>query len=205
MSYPFYIIFNMAFLNFLKENRSFFQYEITSWFGGKYNIAPQFIHPEILRAYNLQPFHTYTEAFSGMFWSGLLLPHEHMPLLKKRVYNDLNDLNANLFLCIKHYEPFLAFLRNLGFENNRNVFDEFKSRIFDPRFRARLDPEYPDFEAAYMYLYVMSNAYNGMVRETTSFNRNIIHNGRFKALMNKLDNPVWKSRIERITDIGSRN
>ena len=99
-----------------------------SYIGGKARIG-KWIVPFIPK-----DIETYVETFGGMFWVYFCM-EDRYPNLKNVVYNDFNQLNWNLFECVRgsNYEQLGELLNNqpcqrLGVENADSV-EELQMRI----------------------------------------------------------------------------
>ena len=69
-----------------------------SYIGGKSIIG------KWIREYIPRDIETYVETFGGMFWVYFCMNLRKYPRLKTVVYNDFNQLNSNLFECVKDYD-----------------------------------------------------------------------------------------------------
>ena len=82
-----------------------------SYIGGKSKIGTW------IRNYVPNNIETYVEPFSGMFWVFFKLNTPSFKNLKRVVYNDVNPLNVNLYLCLKDYKKFWEMTQNTPIEN----------------------------------------------------------------------------------------
>ena len=71
------------------------KFRMLSYIGGKSKIGKWIVtkYPTDIE--------TYVEPFGGMFWCYFNMNLENFPNLKKVVYNDINQLNYNLFQCVQ--------------------------------------------------------------------------------------------------------
>ena len=150
---------------------------------------------------------TYVEPFSGIFWVFFNMDLKQFPNLKKVVYNDFNPLNYNLYMCIQNPVELLNAVNSIpcqqfGVEPTPPVykeqFVEFQKEIFGSGFTIN----YPDYQVAAKYAYVLSQVFSGSKPETSSF---IDLKGKYKSkyltFRDKLSKPDWVEHFLRITDV----
>jgi DNA adenine methylase len=150
---------------------------------------------------------TYVETFGGMFWCFFNMDLTQFPNLKKVVYNDFNPLNYNLFQCIKNPEQLLESINSIscqqfGEETTPSIykeqFVEFQSEVFSSGFTIN----YPDYNVAAKYAYVLTQVFSGSKPETSSF---IDLKGKYKSkyltFRDKLSKPDWVEHFLRITEV----
>ena len=150
---------------------------------------------------------TYVEPFSGMFWVFFNMDLKQFPNLKKVVYNDFNPLNYNLYMCIQNPVELLNAVNSIpcqqfGVEPTppiyKEQFVEFQKEIFGSGFTIN----YPDYQVAAKYAYVLSQVFSGSKPETSSF---IDLKGKYKSkyltFRDKLSKPDWVEHFLRITDV----
>jgi DNA adenine methylase len=150
---------------------------------------------------------TYVETFGGMFWCFFNMDLSKYPNLKTVVYNDFNPLNYNLFQCVKNPTLLLEAINSipcqqLGEENTPSVYKEqfvnFQSELFGSGFTIN----YPDYQVAAKYAYVLTQVFSGSKPETSSF---IDLKGKYKSkyltFRDKLSKPEWVEHFLRITKI----
>ena len=150
---------------------------------------------------------TYVEPFSGMFWVFFNMDLKQFPNLKKVVYNDFNPLNYNLYMCIQNPVELLNAVNSIpcqqfGVEPTPPVykeqFVEFQKEIFGSGFTIN----YPDYQVAAKYAYVLSQVFSGSKPEISSF---IDLKGKYKSkyltFRDKLSKPDWVEHFLRITDV----
>jgi len=129
------------------------------------------------------------------------------PNLKQVVYNDFNPLNYNLFKCVQNPSELQKALdsvsvQQLGIFNTpsefREKFNTFQSEIFS----SGLTINYPDYEMASKYVYVLTQVFSGSKPETSSF---IDLKGKYRAkylsFRDKLSKPDWVEHFLKITDV----
>jgi DNA adenine methylase len=129
------------------------------------------------------------------------------PNLKNVVYNDFNPLNYNLFQCVKNPTLLLEVINSipcqqLGEENTPSVYKEqfvnFQSELFGSGFTIN----YPDYQVAAKYAYVLTQVFSGSKPETSSF---IDLKGKYKSkyltFRDKLSKPEWVEHFLRITKV----
>ena len=172
-----------------------------SYIGGKSKIG-KWIVPFIPKDVE-----TYVEPFSGMFWVFFNMDLKEYPNLKKVVYNDFNPLNYNLYLCLQNPVELLKVVNSipcqqLGVEPTppiyKEQFVEFQKEIFS----SGLTINYPDYQIAAKYAYVLSQVFSGSKPETSSF---IDLKGKYKSkyltFRDKLSKPDWVEHFLKITDV----
>ena len=173
-----------------------------SYIGGKSKIAPSLIIPNIPK-----DIETFVEVFSGQFWTFFKMNLDEYPNLKKVVYNDINPLNYNMYLCLKNHQRLLEeceklVIQELGvIETNpacEENFNEFQSQIFASGFTIN----YPDYEVAAKYVYVLTQVFSGANPEKSKFiDLKGKYHSKFTSFKNKLKNEKWQKMFESITHI----
>ena len=172
-----------------------------SYIGGKSKIG-KWIVPFIPKDVE-----TYVEPFSGMFWVFFNMDLKEYPNLKKVVYNDFNPLNYNLYKCLQNPVELLKVVNSIpcqqvGVEPTppiyREQFVEFQKEIFGSGFTIN----YPDYQVAAKYAYVLSQVFSGSKPETSSF---IDLKGKYKSkyltFRDKLSKPDWVEHFLRISHV----
>jgi len=172
-----------------------------SYIGGKSKIGKWIVpfYPEDIE--------TYVETFGGMFWCFFNMDLSKYPNLKKVVYNDFNPLNYNLFQCIKNPTQLLEAINSIpcqqfGVEVTpqiyRDQFVNFQSELFSNGFTIN----YPDYQVAAKYVYILTQVFSGSKPETSSF---IDLKGKYKSkyltFRDKLSKPEWIDHFIKITDV----
>jgi DNA adenine methylase len=173
-----------------------------SYIGGKSRIAPQLIIPNIPT-----DIENFVEVFGGMFWTFFGMDLKKYPNLKEVVYNDFNPLNYNLFQCIKKPEVLLEVINSipcqqLGEEMTPSIYKEqfinFQSELFGDGFTIN----YPDYQVAAKYVYILTQVFSGSKPETSSF---IDLKGKYKSkyltFRDKLSKPDWVEHFLRISKV----
>jgi DNA adenine methylase len=150
---------------------------------------------------------TYVEGFSGAFWVFFCLDIEKYTNLKTVVYNDYNKLNANLFACVKKYEEFYEYLKDVPRQQkgefptppeHRERFDRYQKDAFGTEFD--FDPDNPNFELGKKYIYTITQVFSGSKPETSKFiDLKGKYNCKFEAFLNKLKNPKHQEFFKKIT------
>jgi DNA adenine methylase len=129
------------------------------------------------------------------------------PNLKKIVYNDFNPLNYNLFQCVKEPSLLLEAINSIpcqqrGVENTPSIykeqFDEFQKELFSSGFTIN----YPDYQVAAKYAYILTQVFSGSKPETSSF---IDLKGKYKSkyltFRDKLSKPEWVEHFIKISHV----
>lgn len=172
-----------------------------SWIGGKSKISKWLIE------FYPQDIETYTESFGGMMWCYFNMDLSKFPNLKKIVYNDINPLNYNLFRCIQTPDKLLTAINNipcqkLGEEITPSVYKEQFNKFQKELFSDGFNINYPDFDVASKYVYIVTQVFSGSKPETSSF---IDLKGKYKSkyltFRDKLLKPDWVEHFIRITHI----
>jgi len=150
---------------------------------------------------------TYVETFGGMFWCFFNMDLSQYPNLKRVVYNDFNPLNYNLFMCLQNPEVLLSAVNRIpcqqqGVEDTPAIYKEqfntFQKELFSDGFTIN----YPDYDVAAKYAYVLTQVFSGSKPETSSF---IDLKGKYKSkyltFRDKLSKPDWVDHFLKITDV----
>jgi len=172
-----------------------------SYIGGKSKIGKWIVpfYPEDME--------TYVETFGGMFWCFFNMDLSKYPNLKTVVYNDFNPLNYNLFQCVKNPTLLLDAMnaiscQQFGEETTpaiyREQFVNFQSELFASGFTVN----YPDYQVAAKYAYILTQVFSGSKPETSSF---IDLKGKYKSkyltFRDKLSKPEWVEHFNKITHV----
>ena len=172
-----------------------------SYIGGKSKIGKWIVpfYPEDME--------TYVETFGGMFWCFFNMDLQKYPNLKEVVYNDFNPLNYNLFQCVKNPTRLLESINSIpcqqqGEENTPSIYREqfvnFQSELFGGDFTIN----YPDYDVAAKYVYILTQVFSGSKPETSSF---IDLKGKYKSkyltFRDKLSKPDWIEHFLKITKV----
>ena len=171
-----------------------------SYIGGKSKIGTW------IRNFVPKDTETYVEPFSGMFWVFFKMQLPTYPNLKRVVYNDVNPLNVNLFLSLRDPEKLYNISKNTPIEDE-NLFNQFKSEIFDENLK--LEKDTPNFEIAYKYAYVLSQVWSGTDPKRGTLIKNGgyvskkdgIYKSKFEIFRSKLVDTKWMNSFNSITDI----
>ena len=150
---------------------------------------------------------TYIETFGGMLWCFFNMDLSKYPNLKEVVYNDFNPLNYNLFQCVKNPTRLLESINSIpcqqqGEENTPSIYREqfvnFQSELFGNDFTIN----YPDYDVAAKYVYILTQVFSGSKPETSSF---IDLKGKYKSkyltFRDKLSKPDWIEHFLKITKV----
>ena len=172
-----------------------------SYIGGKSKIGKWIVpfYPEDME--------TYVETFGGMLWCFFNMDLSKYPNLKEVVYNDFNPLNYHLFQCVKSLTLLLEAINSIpcqqkGEENTPSIYREqfvsFQSELFGDGFTIN----YPDYNVAAKYVYILKQVFSGSKPETSSF---IDLKGKYKSkyltFRDKLLKPDWIEHFLRITKV----
>jgi DNA adenine methylase len=172
-----------------------------SYIGGKSKIG-KWIVP-----FYSQEMETYVETFGGMFWCFFNMDLERYPNLKKVVYNDFNPLNYNLFRCVQNPTELQRALDSIPVQqvgtpvtdiSYRNRFVEYQTELFSSGFTIN----YPDYEVAAKYAYVLTQVFSGSKPETSSFiDLKGKYRSKYLSFRDKLSKPDWVDHFLKITDV----
>ena len=170
-----------------------------SYIGGKSKIG------KWIKDYYPTDMETYVETFGGMFWCYFNMDLSKYPNLKQVVYNDFNPLNFNLFTCLKNPTELLYAInqipcQTLGVENTPSIykeqFGEFQKELFGSGFTIN----YPDYNVAAKYAYILTSVFSGSKPETSGF---IDLKGKYKSkfltFKDKLSKPAYLEHFDKIT------
>jgi DNA adenine methylase len=129
------------------------------------------------------------------------------PNLKQVVYNDFNPLNYNLFKCVQNPSELQRALdsvpvQQLGVsvtpQEYRDRFNTFQSEIFSSGFTVN----YPDYELAAKYVYVVTQVFSGSKPETSSFiDLKGNYRSKYLSFRDKLSKPDWVEHFLKITQV----
>jgi site-specific DNA-adenine methylase len=127
------------------------------------------------------------------------------PNLKRVVYNDFNPLNYNLFMCLQNPEVLLSAVNRIPCQQKgeevtppvyKEQFNTFQKEIFSEGFTIN----YPDYDVAAKYAYVLTQVFSGSKPETSSF---IDLKGKYKSkyltFRDKLSKPDWIEHFNKIS------
>lgn len=172
-----------------------------SYIGGKSKIG-KWIVP-----YYLEDMETYVETFGGMFWCYFNMDLTKYPNLKRVVYNDFNPLNYNLFQCVKNPNELLRAINSIPVQQfgesvtpieHKERFKSFQEEIFASGFTI----DYPNYEVAAKYVYILTQVFSGSKPESSSF---IDLKGNYKSkyltFRDKLTKPDWIEHFLRISHV----
>ena len=172
-----------------------------SYIGGKSKIGKWIVD------YYPTDMETYVETFGGMFWCYFNMDLSQYPNLKKVVYNDFNPLNYNLFLCVQNPSELLRLMNQIPVQEfgvfptpdeHRERFNEYQSEIFSSGFTIN----YPDYEVAAKYAYVVTQVFSGSKPDKSNF---IDYKGKYKSkfltFKDKLSKPDWVEHFLKITNV----
>jgi DNA adenine methylase len=150
---------------------------------------------------------TYVEPFGGMFWCYFNMNPDNFPNLKKVVYNDINQLNYNLFQCVQDPDKLHAEMSKIPCQSKgmkttpplfKQLHSDFQKEIFDNSFVCGDT----DYEVAAKYAYVVTQVFSGLQPHKSNF---IDLKGNYKSkyltFMDKLKNDKWVGKINKITDV----
>lgn len=174
---------------------------MVSYIGGKSKIG-KWIVP-----YYLDDMETYVETFGGMFWCYFNMDLSKYKNLKRIVYNDFNPLNYNLFRCVQNPSELQRAIDAIPVQQvgitptppeHKDRFNQYQSEIFASGFTIN----YPDYEVAAKYAYVLTQVFSGSKPETSSFiDLKGNYKSKFLTFRDKLSKPDWIEHFLRITNV----
>ena len=172
-----------------------------SYIGGKSKIGKWIVD------YYPQDMETYVETFGGMFWCFFNMDLSLFPNLKRVVYNDFNPLNYNLFLCVQNPSLLQQALDSIPVQelgvyvtdiSYKSRFEEYQSEIFSSGFTVN----YPDYEVAAKYVYVVTQVFSGSKPETSNFiDLKGKYRSKYLAFRDKLSKPNWVEHFLKISHV----
>ena len=172
-----------------------------SYIGGKSKIGKWIVD------YYPQDMETYVETFGGMFWCFFNMDLSRFTNLKRVVYNDFNPLNYNLFKCVQNpselqraidsipVQELGVFVTDISYKSR---FEEFQRELFS----SGLTINYPDYEIAAKYVYVVTQVFSGSKPETSSFiDLKGKYRSKYLSFRDKLSKPSWVEHFNKITHV----
>ena len=150
---------------------------------------------------------TYVETFGGMFWCYFNMDLKNYPNLKKVIYNDFNPLNYNLFKCVQNPSELQRVLdsitvQQLGEEATPIEFKEKFIQFQSELFASDVTINYPDFEKAAKYVYVLTQVFSGSKPETSGFiDLKGKYRSKYLSFRDKLSKPDWVEHFLKITEV----
>ena len=170
-----------------------------SYIGGKSKIG------KWIKDYYPIDMETYVETFGGMFWCFFNMDLSKYPNLKRVVYNDFNPLNYNLFMCLQNPSVLLNAVNGIpcqerGVEDTPSIYKEQFNLFQQELFATGFTINYPDYDVAAKYAYILTSIFSGSRPETSGF---IDLKGKYKSkfltFRDKLSKPDWIEHFNRIS------
>ena len=170
-----------------------------SYIGGKSKIG------KWIKDYYPTDMETYVETFGGMFWCFFNMDLSKYPNLKRVVYNDFNPLNYNLFTCLQNPSVLLNAVNSIpcqerGVENTPSIHKEQFNLFQQELFATGFTINYPDYDVAAKYAYILTSIFSGSRPETSGF---IDLKGKYKSkfltFRDKLSKPDWVEHFNKIS------
>ena len=172
-----------------------------SYIGGKSKIGKWIVE------YYPEDMETYVETFGGMFWCYFNMDLQKFTNLKRVVYNDFNPLNYNLFQCVRNPSELQRVMDTLPVQqlgvfvtdiSYKSRFEEYQSELFSSGFTIN----YPDYEVAAKYVYVVTQVFSGSKPESSSFiDLKGKYRSKYLSFRDKLSNPKWVEHFNKISHI----
>lgn len=172
-----------------------------SYIGGKSKIGKWIVE------YYPEDMETYVETFGGMFWCYFNMDLQKFTNLKRVVYNDFNSLNYNLFQCIQNPSKLQMVMDTLPVQeygvhvtdiSYKTRFQEYQQELFSSGFTIN----YPDYEVAAKYVYVITQVFSGSKPENSSFiDLKGKYRSKYLAFRDKLSNTKWIEHFNKITHV----
>ena len=170
-----------------------------SYIGGKSKIG------KWIKDYYPTDMETYVETFGGMFWCFFNMDLSKYPNLKRVVYNDFNPLNYNLFMCLQNPPVLLNAVNSIpcqerGVEDTPSIYKEQFNLFQQELFATGFTINYPDYDVAAKYAYILTSIFSGSRPETSGF---IDLKGKYKSkfltFRDKLSKPDWVEHFNKIS------
>jgi DNA adenine methylase len=170
-----------------------------SYIGGKSKIGKWIVD------YYPTDMETYVETFGGMFWCFFNMDLSKFPNLKRVVYNDFNPLNYNLFMCLQNPDVLLNAVNNIpcqqrGEDETPSIYKEQFDRFQKELFASGFTVNYPDYDVAAKYAYILTSVFSGSKPESSSF---IDLKGKYKSkfltFRDKLSKSDWLEHFKKIS------
>lgn len=184
-----------------------------SYFGGKQRHAT-WIYEFIPKNIN-----TFAEVFSGAMWVyfNKNCDYSHVPHVR---YNDFNKHMTNLYTCCQDYHKMIKTIENSlknGFlhtnaENPEDFKQYYKNIYYDYKnnpentFLENMNFNIPNYDVALKYAFLITSSFNSCHPKKAGFSginkASKIHplgNLKINALLNKLKDPIFQQKLERIT------
>ena len=170
-----------------------------SYIGGKSKIG------KWIKDYYPTDMETYVETFGGMFWCFFNMDLSKYPNLKRVVYNDFNPLNYNLFMCLQNPSVLLNAVNSIpcqerGVEDTPSIYKEQFNLFQQELFATGFTINYPDYDVAAKYAYILTSIFSGSRPETSGF---IDLKGKYKSkfltFRDKLSKPDWVEHFNKIS------
>ena len=170
-----------------------------SYIGGKSKIG------KWIKDFYPSDMETYVETFGGMFWCYFNMDLSKFPNLKRVVYNDFNPLNYNLFMCLQNPDVLLSAVNRIpcqqqGVEDTPSIYKEQFNQFQQELFGSGFTINYPDYNVAAKYAYILTSVFSGSKPETSSF---IDLKGKYKSkfltFRDKLSKPDWVEHFNKIS------
>jgi DNA adenine methylase len=170
-----------------------------SYIGGKSKIG------KWIKDYYPTDMETYVETFGGMFWCFFNMDLSKYSNLKRVVYNDFNPLNYNLFMCLQNPSVLLNAVNSIpcqerGVEDTPSIYKEQFNLFQQELFATGFTINYPDYDVAAKYAYILTSIFSGSRPETSGF---IDLKGKYKSkfltFRDKLSKPDWIEHFNRIS------
>lgn len=177
------------------------------YIGGKSKISKHLIIPVIPHDIS-----TYVEPFSGQFWTFFMMDLDVYPNLSNVVYNDVNDLNTNLYRCLKYPDKLLQECKKIPVQQKgdmvtppqcREFFNRAQSILYSPE-RKPIDTM--NFKMAAMHALILASVYSGANPQKSKYiDLRGKYHSKFTSFMNKLSNTKWTQKLEKINFVENQD
>jgi len=163
----------------------------------------------------------YLEPFSGAFWVYFNLDLEKYEKLNRVVYNDINEVNCNLFNSLRNPEVFYNFLKNEEVQTKdpkkfgerspeflKEKFKKYQKNSFS--FFKSFDVDNPDYKWALEYAFVITQVFSGVKPETSSYiDLKHKYRSKFETFRDKVGgvgrNKKYPEYLRKITDVENKD
>lgn len=150
------------------------------YFGGKYNQA------KWISSFFPKNIDTYIEVFGGAFWIYIKSDIKS----KKVIYNDIDPMMYNLWLCIKQYNKLASLLDTLK-PRNREKWVESK-KIVKKLMDSNVKITKADFDIVEHFIYWLTHSFSGDI------NGGMSGSSSYSGLLNRLKKKNIQDKLDRI-------
>lgn len=132
-------------------------------------------------------FNKYVEVFGGAFWVYIM----SRKIDTNAVYNDIDPMMYNLWLCIKEYDTFIPILENME-PNNKDIFIDSRKKVRE-LMETVVKITKPDFDIVKPFIYWQTHSFSGDINGGMSKVNNHI------GMLNRLKKTSIQRKLDKIT------